>query len=192
MKIVGLTGGIGSGKTTVGKLFMELGIPVYIADIEAKTLMNEAEDLRGAIIRLLGEGAYEQGVLQRQYVASKVFTDKGLLSQLNAIVHPAVATHFRKWCEAQEAPYVLKEAAILFENEGYKACDSTILVTAPQETRILRVQKRDGSTRKEVLDRIKNQWSDERKQVLADFVINNEDLLKTKQFVKEIHKKIIS
>ena len=143
MKIVGITGGIGSGKSTIAAYFnSEFDIPVYYADAEAKALMN-TESLKKAITALLGEEAYQEGQLDRKYVASKVFNDDQLLEQLNGIVHPAVATHFKSWCQAQNAPYVLKEAAILFENGTADALDAVILITAPKQLRIDRVLKRD-------------------------------------------------
>ncbi|RZS92600.1 dephospho-CoA kinase [Aquimarina brevivitae] len=193
MRVVGLTGGIGSGKSTVAKMFESLGVPVYIADERAKKLMNTQPNLIKQLKELLGEKAYDANGLNRAYIAQKVFTDKALLQQLNNIVHPAVADDFKVWVENQKTstPYVIKEAAILFENGGYKNFDFTILVTAPEESRITRVMKRDGVTRQSVLDRIENQWSDSEKVVLADIVISNRDLEKTLPIVKKIHNKIL-
>lgn len=192
MKVVGLTGGIGSGKSTVAKIFMQLGIAVYIADDEAKLLMNEDESVKKEVIALLGMDSYIDGELNRAYIASIVFKDKQKLNQLTSIIHPAVAKHFDSWKKEQEGDYVLKEAAILFENEGYKQCDYTILVSAPIETRIQRVLKRDNTTREDILSRMNNQWEDAQKILLADFVIYNEDLEATKDQVYKIHKKISS
>ncbi|GAA4278526.1 dephospho-CoA kinase [Aquimarina mytili] len=192
MKIVGLTGGIGSGKSTVAKMFKELGISVYIADNEAKKLMNEDEIVKQKIIALLGTDSYVDNQLNRPYIASIVFNDSSKLTQLNAIVHPAVATHFDIWKNNQGGEYVIKEVAILFENEGHKQCDHTILVMAPIDERIKRVLKRDKTTKEEILSRINNQWDDTQKIPLADFVINNMDLEETKKQVCEIHKKISS
>ncbi len=188
MKVIGLTGGIGSGKTTVANMFIALGIPVYIADVEAKKLMNNEPTLQKKIIKLLGSNAYRDGKLNRQFIADTIFNDKEVLKKMNAIIHPAVANHFEDWKNSQRSAYVIKEAAILFENQGYKQCDYTILVVAPQEIRIKRVQKRDHSTRKEILDRIKNQWGDAKKKQLADFVIKNVKLEETKYKINEIHK----
>jgi len=187
MKIVGLTGGIGSGKTTVSEMFKELGVPVYIADIEARKLTNTSELLKKEIIQILGEKAYVNGKINKKYVAELIFNDKNLLKKINKIIHPRVAEHFKKWCDHQNAPYIIKEAAILFENDGYKSCDFTILITAPLELRINRVLKRDSTTKKEILDRIKNQWSDDEKRKLADFVIENTDLNNTLNKAKKIH-----
>jgi len=187
MKIVGLTGGIGSGKTTVSKMFSDLDISVYIADIEAKKLINSSKTIRKQLILLLGNDAFLMGTLNRKYVADLIFNDKELLEKVNKIIHPRVAEHFLKWCEKQKSPYVIKEAAILFENGGYKNCDFTILVTAPENIRIERVLNRDSISKNEIEDRIKNQWSDNKKRKLTDLVIENIDLNTTKEKVKEIH-----
>ena len=187
MKIIGLTGGIGSGKTTVSEMFKELGIPVYIADIEAKKLTNTSETLKKEIIQILGEGAYNHGEINKKYVADLIFNDKDLLIKINKVIHPKVADHFKKWCAIQNAPYIIKEAAILFENNGYKSCDLTVLITAPLEIRIKRVLKRDSISKKEILDRIKNQWNDDKKKKLADFVLENINIETTLKKVKIIH-----
>ncbi len=163
MKIIGLTGGIGSGKTTVAKMFAELGTPVYIADIEAKKLTNSSKFIRKKVIELLGEKAYTNDGLNRKYVADKIFNDKNLLQSVNNIIHPKVALHFKNWVSMQNGPYVIKEAAILFENGGYKDCDLIILVTAPKEIRINRIIDRDKTSKYEIKQRMANQWSDEKK-----------------------------
>lgn len=173
MIVVGLTGGIGSGKTTVADLFKQQGIPVYIADVEAKKLMHENKDVVNAINQLFGESAYTKGKLNRAFIADIVFKDKEKLEALNAIVHPAVHNHFKTWCANQKSKYVIKEAAILFENDGYKQCDYTILVTAPIASRIERVISRDQTTKDKVLERIANQWPDHKKKALADYVVDN-------------------
>ncbi|EZH72073.1 dephospho-CoA kinase [Aquimarina atlantica] len=192
MKVVGLTGGIGSGKSTVAKMFEQLGVAVYIADIEAKRLMNEDELVKKQIIALLGNDSYINEELNRSYIANVVFNDSSKLLQLNAIVHPAVANHFDCWKSKQKGNYVVKEAAILFENEGHKQCDYTILVSAPIETRIERVLKRDKTTREDILSRMNNQWEDARKIPLADFIIYNENIKDTENQVHIIHKEISS
>jgi len=169
---VGITGGIGSGKTTVAKFLIKLGFPVYFADKEAKAIMNTDPDLMHRIKELLGGEAYVDGSLNKQFVASKVFADKAKLAQLNGIVHPAVANHFKLWCEQNEtAEFVFQEAAILFENGNYRNFDKMILVTAPKEIRLARVMKRDKQQAKEVMARMNNQWSDEKKKALAHYVI---------------------
>ncbi len=190
MKIVGLTGGIGSGKTTVAKLFSELGVPVYIADDEAKKLTNSSKGIRRKLIKLLGEQAYIDGSLNRKYVANKIFTDKTLLNSVNAIIHPKVAAHFKKWALRQKTNYVIKEAAILFESGGYKECDVVILVTAPKALRMQRVIKRENVTRGEIEQRMGNQWSDSKKKKLADIIIENIEIGATRQQVQLIHKSL--
>jgi dephospho-CoA kinase len=173
-KIIGLTGGIGSGKTTVAKKLQSLGIHVYYADEEAKKLMNQPE-IAKQIQEIFGTDVYDNGVLQRQILAKRVFSDQENLSKLNAIVHPVVANDFREWVNSHSSSeYVVKEAAILFETGGHKNCDYTILVTAPEEVRIQRVMKRDNVSKEQVVDRIKNQWSDDVKRELADFVFVND------------------
>jgi len=191
MKVIGLTGGIGSGKSTVAKMFAELGVPIYIADDEAKKMMNEDAVIRKQIVDLLGVDSYIDDRLNRPYIADKVFNDKLLLEKLNSIVHPAVAKHFIAWKNKQKSTYVIKEAAILFENGNYKQCDYTILITAPEEIRIDRVLKRDNTTKSQVLARLKNQWEDSKKIPLADYVIINTKLEETWLQVKKIHNKVI-
>ena len=189
--IVGLTGGIGSGKTTAAGFFKKLGIPIYIADDRAKFLMNNSEDIKREIQNLLGADAYTSEGLNRPYVAKKVFSDKNLLAKLNNIVHPEVDKDFKEWYEAQASPYVIKEAAILFENGGYKKCDYIVVVTAPLEDRVERVIKRDKVSSAEVLKRINNQWPDVRKISLSDAVINNTALSQLEPQVKRIHNHLI-
>ncbi|UZO79374.1 dephospho-CoA kinase [Aquimarina sp. ERC-38] len=191
MLTVGLTGGIGSGKSTVARMFSDLGIPVYIADIKAKIIMQEDEEVKKAIQNLIGEDAYlPDGKLNRTFIADKVFKNKESLQSLNHIVHPAVAKDFNKWKENQNTPYVIKEAAILFENGGYKACDQVILVIAPSKLRLERVVKRDQISEESIKERMQHQWEDVRKIPLADYVLNNEDLEKTLQQVRKIHNKL--
>ncbi len=188
MKVVGLTGGIGSGKTTVANFFADLGVPVYIADVEAKKLQNESETIREQITALFGPEAYKNGILDRKFISGRVFSDPEKLEALNAIVHPQVALHFDRWKERQDSDYVIYEAAILFEKGGYKKCDYTILVVADLETRIERLKNRDKSEISEIKARMNNQWSDEKKLKLADFVIENKDLADTRKEVGKIHR----
>ncbi|TXK74320.1 dephospho-CoA kinase [Mesonia sp. HuA40] len=192
MMVVGLTGGIGSGKTTVARFFQELGVPLYIADLKAKDLLHQDEHLQKEIIALLGEEAFINGKYNTTYVSSLVFADPKLLKKLNAIIHPAVHADFKKWISNQKAHYVIYEAAILFEQNRQDQVDYTILVTAPLEERIKRVTQRDQTNRQAVLDRINKQWSDERKKLLADLVIENKVLSATKTRVQEIHKYLLS
>ncbi len=191
MKVVGLTGGIGSGKTTVAGFFRDLKIPVYIADDAGKRLMNTSTEIRQKIIELFGEAAYSGNTPNRKFIASRVFSDKQELQKLNGIIHPAVEHDFKSWLIDQSSPYVIYEAAILFETGGDKKCDLTILVTASKETRVQRLQKRDNSSIEEIQQRMDNQWNDEKKSRLASFVIDNEDLEYTKQQVTHIHGEIL-
>jgi len=191
MIIVGLTGGIGSGKTTVAKAFESLGVSIYIADDEAKKLMITSKVLIRQLKKLFGEQAYIEGALNRAFLANAIFNDKALLKKMNAIVHPKVARHFKRWLAKQNSAYIIKEAAILFENGSYKNCDYIITVTAPKEERIKRVIKRDSSSKEKVLSVIKNQWTDKMKVEKSHFVINNIDLKATKTKVLEIHNQLI-
>ncbi|MGK0385996.1 MAG: dephospho-CoA kinase [Patiriisocius sp.] len=191
MKIVGLTGGIGSGKSTIAGMFHDLGIPIYIADIEAKKLLVSSKVVKRKVITLLGEKAYKQCAPDRTYIANKIFNDATLLSGMNAIIHPKVASHFKRWIKKQDAPYCIKEAAILFENGGYAQCDATILVTAPKEIRIERVMTRDAISIDNVEARMRNQWKDEKKISLATYVIENIALEASKNQVKKIHRALL-
>ena len=190
-KIVGLTGGIGSGKTTVANFFKELEIPVYISDIEAKALMIRSKVIKRKLIQLFGDKAYSSEKLNKSFIANKIFNDKTLLEKMNSIVHPRVGSHFKRWLKKQDAPYVIKEAAIFFENNTYKNLDYIITVIAPEATRIERVISRDNSSVKKIKAIINNQWSDDQKIKLSDFVIENIELLETKNQVKKIHQKIL-
>ena len=187
MKIVGLTGGIGSGKTTIAQMFSKLGVPIYIADVEAKKLTNTSKIIRRHLIELLGEESYNKEGINKKYVANLIFNNEDLLNKVNKIIHPKVAQHFKKWMAKQQGVYCIKEAAILFENESYKNCDYTILVTAPEEVRIQRVLKRDHTTRKEIEARINNQWSDSKKAKLASLIIENNKLETSQKKVIETH-----
>jgi|SRR5690554_3989996 len=171
---VGITGGIGSGKTTICQTFKVLGVPVFDADQETKILMQTNPELIEGIKRLFGEQAYnEQGVLDRSYLANLVFKDESMLQKLNSLVHPVAIQAAVDWAESQDATYTLKEAALLFESGSYKHNDVNILVTAPEEVRIHRVMQRDKVSREQVLDRISKQMPEEKKLELADFVIDN-------------------
>ncbi|WP_370627012.1 MULTISPECIES: dephospho-CoA kinase [unclassified Cellulophaga] len=189
--IVGLTGGIGSGKTTVAKMFHALGVPVYNSDIEAKKLMVTSEVLKVKIKELLGTESYTDHKLNRTYIADKIFTDPDLLAQLNAIVHPAVKEHFITWVGDQNSDYIIQETAIIFENNSQDKFDKIILVTAPESVRIQRVTSRDTISETKVKERIANQWADDKKAALSDFVINNLELDKTTVLVAEIHKQLL-
>ncbi|GIJ95055.1 dephospho-CoA kinase [Capnocytophaga stomatis] len=191
MMVVGLTGGIGSGKTTIAKMFEELGISVYISDTEAQKLIETDENIKRKIKSFFGELAYVDGKYNRKYIAEIVFKDRDKLLIINEIVHPEVAKHFSDWKTKQNSPYVIKESAILFESGAYRDCDYIITVTAPEQERIRRVVERDGVTENSVRERIKNQWSDEKRINLSDEVINNINIESSSLKVREIHSKLI-
>jgi len=191
MKIVGLTGGIGSGKSTVANFFKELNVPVYIADEEAKKLMNSSKILIRKIKNIFGEQSYKNNELNRPFIASKIFNDKSLLEQLNKIVHPKVGKHFKKWLAKQDSPYVIKEAAILFENDSYKNYDFIILVIADIDARIKRLLTRDNTSEQKIKAIMNNQWDDAERIKLSDFIIRNNELKNTEKQVLTIHKKIL-
>lgn len=187
-KIIGLTGGIGSGKTTIAKYFQSFGIPVYIADDEAKNIMQSSEII-AAIKNTFGEAIFEHGTLNREKLANIVFNEPEKLELLNNIVHPAVKKHFEHWLlQYKKIHYVIYEAAILFESGGYKNCDFIITVTAPVDKRIQRVIERDKTTRELVLKRINAQWADEKRISKSDFVIENISLENAKLEVYRILK----
>ncbi|WP_353778558.1 dephospho-CoA kinase [Winogradskyella sp. 3972H.M.0a.05] len=192
MKIIGLTGGIGSGKTTVANMFSELGAPVYIADIEAKLLMNRSKVIRRKLIALFGDKAYTEEGLNRSFIASMIFKDKSLLDNMNAIVHPKVASHFKRWLKKQDAQYIIKEAAIIFEHNKEKEYDYVITVVADKEDRIKRVLSRKGMSRAKAVSIMENQLDDGEKIKRSDFVIVNDSLTETKEQVYKLHKKLSS
>jgi dephospho-CoA kinase len=186
-KVVGLTGGIGSGKTAVAHYMQSKGIPVYISDLEAKKVM-EFPEIIAQISNAFGIDMIDANkALDREKLASIVFNEPEKLKQLNSIVHPAVKKHFDNWImQHQKFPVIVKEAAILFESGSYKDCDMIITVSAPLETRIERVLKRDKTTREKILQRINNQLSDEERIARSQFVIKNENFDDTKKQVDEI------
>jgi dephospho-CoA kinase len=186
----GITGGIGSGKSTVCSVFEVLGVPVYYADAEAKKLLDDPAIL-SAILQKLGNEVLTENRIDRKKLAVVVFNDAAKLAELNAIVHPAVKKHFSDWCDAHEHfPYVLKEAAILFESEAYKQVQKIITVTAPPEIRIGRVMKRDGSSRMEVEKRIGAQLNDEEKVKRSDFVLVNDEQQLLIPEIMRIHREL--
>lgn len=172
---IGVTGGIGGGKSLVCNILEKMGVPVYYADQEARRLMNGRPELREGISRLLGPEAYRAGELDRQRVASMVFADPVLLDELNKLVHPAVHEDFYEWTRLQEGkPVVAEEAALLFESGAYRMLDRNILVSAPEDLRLRRVMQRDGVGRQDVLQRMRRQMDEESKKELADEVILND------------------
>lgn len=189
---VGITGGIGSGKSYVAKVFKALGVPFYDADKEAKALMATSKQIKEKLVDAFGEQVYSKGgQLDRGYLSSLVFKDEAKLKQLNAIVHPVVIQHGEDWGNAQTFAYSLKEAALLFESGSYKQLDYTILVLAPLELRIDRVMERDQISREQVEDRINKQMSDEDKVELADYVLINDGVKPLLPQVLELHRKFI-
>ena len=187
-KIIGLTGGIGSGKTTVANYFKSCGVPIYIADDEARKIMESATIIE-AIKDSFGTDVFENEILNREKLAKIVFNNPERLEKLNSIVHPAVKKHFEQWLlQNQAAPYVIYEAAILFESGRYKDCDIIITVTAPIESRIELVIKRDKTTRELVLKRINAQWTDEKRISKSDFIIENISVETTKLEIDRILK----
>lgn len=173
---VGITGGIGTGKSFVSKIFKTMGIPFYDADLEAKLIMVKDNNIRMALVKAFGPETYfEDGSLNRAHLSKQVFDNSQRLEMLNNIVHPAVIRAGVDWSNAQNGPYSLKEAALLYESGSYKKLDYTILVTAPEELRIARVMKRDKVSREEVLNRIQKQMPEEEKLKFADFVIHNDE-----------------
>lgn len=152
--------------------------------------MQDSKEIRTAIVDLLGEESYALKKLNKKYIADRVFGDKELLQKLNAIVHPAVRKDFIGWVKKKETPYVIQEAAILFENNSYKIFDKVILVKAPKEARLERILARDNISREEILERMENQWEDSKKIPLADFIIENTDLEETKLQVEKIHRQL--
>jgi dephospho-CoA kinase len=191
---IGLTGGIGSGKSTVARIFEVLGIPVYYADDRAKQLMASDPELIRAITGLFGDGAYDaEGRLNRSWIAQRVFSDPPLLKQLESLVHPAVFADGDRWFEAQSgSPYAIKEAALLFESGGYKALDKVVVVAAPLALRIQRVVSRDKTTPEEVEARIRRQMPEEEKVRLADFVILNDGEHSLIRQVMAVHEQLLS
>ncbi|WP_395633719.1 dephospho-CoA kinase [Flavobacterium sp.] len=187
-KIIGLTGGIGSGKTTVARYIASQGIPVYIADEEAKKVMN-TPDVVSLVAKAFGDSVLENGVINRQKLAQLVFNAPEKLQQLNNIIHPKVKQDFENWVQKHHNhPFVIKEAAILFESGSYQFCDKIITVTAPENVRLQRVMSRDSVTKDQVLARMQNQWKEEEKIALSDYVIQNINIEDTKSQVDNILK----
>ncbi|MEN8124998.1 MAG: dephospho-CoA kinase [Bacteroidota bacterium] len=186
MITVGLTGGIGSGKSTIAKMFEDLGVAVYYADDEAKKLMNTSPQIKKKLIEVFGEKAYENGILNRSFLADIVFNDKEKLQQINAIVHPEVDQHFKNWVTYQKGDFVIQENAILFENGMQHKFDYIITVIAPKNVKIKRVIKRDKVNRQQIISRMNNQLDDAEKIKKSNFIINNINLSQSKDQVKEI------
>tara|TARA_R110002072_G_scaffold159065_1_gene310136 strand:- start:1255 stop:1878 length:624 start_codon:yes stop_codon:yes gene_type:complete len=186
---IGITGGIGSGKTTVCRIFENLGVKVFYADVEGRKLLNENEELKIAVRKKFGKDMFHiNGELDRARMAALVFNDAKALEKLSTLVHPKVNEVFKKWLELHnKKPYILKEAAILFETGNFYDLDKVINVFAPKEVRIQRVMKRDGVTREDVEKRIRHQYSDEERNRLADYIIMNEDENELLPQIMELH-----
>lgn len=190
---VGLTGGIGSGKSIVSQMFKILNIPVYNSDIRAKALYTESEDVRQAVIELFGEEAYQtDGKLNRNFIGQRVFSNSEILQKLNSIIHPAVAEDFERWISNQKSPYIIKEAAILFESGANRSMDKIIGVSAPLELRISRVISRDGSTRDQVLARIQKQMAQDELIERCDYHITNDGQKLLIPQILQIHAHLIN
>jgi len=189
---VGLTGGMGSGKTTVAAVFAALGIPVYSADDAAKRLMNEDESLKAQLIEKFGANTYTNGLLNRAHLAAEVFTDKDKLTLLNSIVHPATIADGEKWMQQQTTPYAIKEAAIIFESGSQRYLDYIIGVDAPVTLRIYRSMKRDHLSKEEVNARLNRQMDDAIKMKLCDFVINNNGQQAVLPQVMALHEQLLT
>jgi dephospho-CoA kinase len=187
--IIGLTGGIGSGKTTVAKLFQNFDtVAVYIADVEAKKIMNSSDRIRNKIIAAFGKSTYKENQLDKSYVASIVFNNKEKLHILNDIVHPEVERNFQEFAQFhKKKTYVIYESAILFESKNQQQFNFVISVFLAQEERVKRVIKRDHCTNQEVLDRIEQQWREDKKLLLSNYLIDNYSRQETEASVKEIH-----
>lgn len=188
---VGITGGIGSGKTTVCEIFSSLGIPVFNADAETKQLYTNSKELRHQLVASFGKDVFlNSGAINKAFLSEKLKFDEGRKA-LNATVHPYVFERFKQWSEEQNSPYVIKEAAILFESEANKTVNKSILVTAPMDIRIDRVKRRDGRTVEEIQSIMASQWTDSRLSDLVDFVVINDGNRSLIEQVRDLHTKLI-
>ncbi|KRO86688.1 MAG: dephospho-CoA kinase [Bacteroidetes bacterium] len=186
MKNIGLSGGIGSGKTTVSKILSENGIPVYDSDTRAKYIMNNSSELKKSIIDNFGKVSFKNNILNKKYISKLIFNDKKALNKINMIVHPYVFNDFVEWKKSVFFKYVIYESALIFESGSYKKNDFNILIISDEDERVKRVIKRDELNKTDVMVRINNQWQDEKKIPLADYIINNDSILKINQRVLEL------
>jgi dephospho-CoA kinase len=189
---LGITGGIGSGKTSVCRVFQVLGIPVFSADPEAKKIMDNDGSIVRRINSIAGRDLYKNGSLDRLQLAKLIFNDNTMLAKVNSLVHPVVLEHFRKWELEQDAPYVIIEAAILFESGASKLVDRIATVIAPEEERVERVIHRNSLSRDQVLERMRNQMDDEARIKLSDYVIHNSENDMIIPEILKIHKDILT
>jgi dephospho-CoA kinase len=188
---IGITGGIGSGKSYISKIFSSFGVPIYNADLRSRELSN-LEPIKSKIIETFGEQFYIDGELDRKGIAKLVFNNSILLNKLNSIIHPVIEYDFLKWCIGKDSKYVLKESAIFFETGLYKNLDYIILVTAPENVKIKRVIQRDNLSKDDIKKRMNSQWKDDDKIKLSDFIIDNDGEKNVNDQVIKIHNKLIN
>ena len=191
MKIVGLTGGIGSGKSKALTFFKNKGIPCYQADLAGHKVLNENPEVKAKVQAYFGSEIYTSKGLDRKALGKQVFNNQEALQFLNGIVHPAVRLDFQNFIKEQQAPFIVSEVAILFENGGEKQYDKIILLTAPEALRIERVMARDGVSETEVRQRMQKQWTDAQKIPLADYVIDNTDWTTTENELERVYKELL-
>ncbi|XOD69452.1 MAG: dephospho-CoA kinase [Flavobacteriales bacterium AspAUS03] len=192
MYIVGLTGGIGAGKSTISILFSQKDLPIYNSDLSAKILMEQVVPLKKDIIKSFGRQVDRSGQLDMKYLSQRVFKDASALRRLNALVHPWVLSDFRSWMCHHKAPYCIKETAILFESGTHLMCDLVITITAPLGERIKRIMQRDQVSQAQVLERVKNQWTDQEKHSRSDIIIENiGDTKVLEETIERVHKQIL-
>jgi dephospho-CoA kinase len=190
MIILGLTGGIGSGKTYVANIFENKGVPVYNSDIRAKILMNTNDIIKKELVQKFGQDVFIDNVLNRSMISDRIFSDKSLIDWINDLVHPIVKLDFEEWLLQQKASIVIKEAAILIESGAYKQCDEIVLVTAPNEVRIERIKRRDNMTLEQIKKRMSNQMTDSERVKYADYIIVNDGIKIVNTQIDKIIKKI--
>jgi len=188
---VGVTGGIGSGKSSVCKIFECLGVPVFRADDEGRRLLNDDTEIKKRVVDLLGKSILTSDKLDRKKIAALVFSDEQKLAQLNTIIHPAVRNSFLKWAESQSAGLIIEEAAVMFESGAYKMLDTIAVVAAPEQLRISRVMKRDNTSEAEVMKRMKNQISEEERVKRANHVVLNDGTGMLIPTVLKLHKSLL-
>ncbi|MCR9153891.1 MAG: dephospho-CoA kinase [Bacteroidetes bacterium] len=189
--IVGLTGGIGSGKTTAAQIFKSLGVPLFLADEESKKLIDSDAKLQASLVELMGSELLTDGKINRAYMASLIFSDAVLLQKVNALIHPAVGDAFKAWYHRQNSSYVIREAAILYESGSHQDCDAVIVVSAPEQLRLERVKARSGESEEQIRKRMSKQWPAEKKEALADYIIHNDGGEMLIPQVLKIHESLI-
>lgn len=189
--IVGLTGGIGSGKTTATQIFQHLGVSVFVADEVSKSLIDKDLDLQEGLKALMGEELVKEGKIDRSFMASLIFSDPVLLAKVNGLIHPAVAKAFTSWYAEQNSNYVIREAAILFESGSHKDCEAIIVVSAPEQLRIERVKARSGESEAQIRNRMSKQWPQSQKEALADYIIQNDGNAMLIPQIMQIHEDLI-